>query len=308
MEFLSLIKKYLGILLIPVARAYIRFSPIRLGKEKLYDKFYWRKKKYAITTKEGFKMVGHSNDFVQGYIYYFGIWEPNLTAFIKSTLIEPDRTFIDIGANVGYFTLLASQLLYKGNVVSIEAFPSIFDKLKHHVAINKCNNVRMLNIAASDEEKEIYMYHLNYNEGATTSKFDAGALNPGETPTLVKAKPLYELLESHEVQKVRLIKIDVEGAEYEVLKGLYPLLSSFPDDTQIIVEISPTVLSEFQIQDIVDTFKQHGFMTYKITNIYRPDYYINFHTPEAPELLTELPQSQVDVIFSRKAIGSTHDV
>ena len=32
-------------------------------------------------------MVGHSNDFVQGYIYYFGIWEPNLTAFIKSTLI-----------------------------------------------------------------------------------------------------------------------------------------------------------------------------------------------------------------------------
>jgi FkbM family methyltransferase len=307
MGFLPLIKKYLGILLLPVARAYIRFSPIRFGKEKLYYKFYWRKKKYAITTKEGFKMVGHSNDFVQGYIYYFGIWEPNLTAFIKSTLIEPDRTFIDIGANVGYFTLLASQLLYKGNVVSVEAFPSIFDKLKHNVAINKCNNVRMLNIAASDEEKEIYMYHRIFNEGGTTSKFDVDDFGYDETPTLVKAKPLYELLESHEVQKVRLIKIDVEGAEYEVLRGLYPLLSSFPDDTQIIVEISPKV-SEFQQKEMFDTFKQHGFMTYKITNIYMPDYYINFHTPEAPELLKELPQDQVDVIFSRKAIGSTHNV
>ena len=166
----------------------------------------------------------------------------------------------------------------------------------------------MLNIAASDEEKEIYLYHHISNEGGTTSKPDLDDLGYGEAPTLVKAKPLYELLESHEVQKVRLVKIDVEGAEFEVLRGLYPLLSSFPDDTQIIVEIVPKVHNEFQLQNMFDTFKQYGFMAYKITNNYMPDYYLNFHTPEVPELLTELPKDQVDVIFSRKAIGSTHDV
>ncbi|NRB38004.1 MAG: FkbM family methyltransferase [Pseudomonadales bacterium] len=303
MHLFSLMKAYMAGLLMPVARFYIRFFPLLHGKMPLWILFHWREKNYTARTTQGIKMTGRSNDLVQGYIYYFGLWEPNLTAFIKKTLTHKDRTFIDVGANVGYFSLLASQLLPHGKVVAIEAFPSIFEKLKKNVRLNNYKNIRMINYAASDTECEIAMHHSIDNEGATTGKLHAYSVRPTEfesEPVVVKAKPLHQLLKTSEINNVRLIKIDVEGAEYEVLKGLYPLLNQLPKDAEIIAEITPSVLTQTQISEIICTFDKHGFKPYKISNTYHPEYYMTFKSPTLPELLTVLPEQQVDIIFSRQ--------
>ena len=63
-----------------------------------------------VTKANGFVVAGNSNDLIQGYLYWFGIWEPNLTNFILLRMGKaPDRVFVDVGANIGYFTILVAK-------------------------------------------------------------------------------------------------------------------------------------------------------------------------------------------------------
>jgi hypothetical protein len=63
---------------------------------------------YSTTTPRGWHITGHTRDWIQRNLYYFGLWEPNLSAWIESRL-SPGDVFIDVGANIGYFTLLAAN-------------------------------------------------------------------------------------------------------------------------------------------------------------------------------------------------------
>src|SRR6056297_3485035 len=120
--------------MLPCARAYIRFSPFAHGKQFLWRWFSWRQRLYTVRTVDGIRMHGRSTDVVQGYIYYFGVWEPNLTEFLRNQLQDPARVFVDVGANVGYFSLLASKLLSSGRVISIEPYPSTYQALAHNIS------------------------------------------------------------------------------------------------------------------------------------------------------------------------------
>src|SRR2546429_7961962 len=95
-------------------------------------------------------MAGSTRDILQQYIYYFGVWEPNLTRWIAQRL-APGDTFIDGGANIGYFTLLASKLVRdSGAGVAIEASPATFDALQRNLARNRARNGGAGNAAGSD--------------------------------------------------------------------------------------------------------------------------------------------------------------
>ena len=87
-------------------------------------------------TRFGGVMQGNTQDLIQRYLYWFGVWEPQLTCWIKSRL-PPRRVFVDVGANIGYYSLLAASLVGDdGQVVAIEASPSIYRLL--------CNNLELI--------------------------------------------------------------------------------------------------------------------------------------------------------------------
>src|SRR5262249_59237800 len=93
------------------------------------------------------RMAGNTRDFLQQYLYYFGVWEPDITALIKRRL-RLGNCFVDIGANIGYFTLLAArQVGTTGRVVSIEASPAVYSPLTANVRRNRLTQVRALNVA-----------------------------------------------------------------------------------------------------------------------------------------------------------------
>lgn len=290
-------KDKIGLLLMPFVQKYIRHFPFQIGKLFLLDYFMWRERTVITNTIFGTKMKVKTSDLVQGYIYYFGIWEPNLTYFIRERLENnKSRFFIDVGANVGFFTLLASKLLSDGKVISIEAFPSIYDRLLENVDLNNYNNIRVVNLAATEEPCQVSMYHAGVeNEGATTSlkgKYQS-------EPTIVEGLPLPDILTESEIKMTRLIKIDVEGAEYNVLCGLFPILDKMAEDVEIVVEITPDALSDNEIQYIFSSFSKAGFFPYVLENDYSPEFYTSLKISQSLARMDSMTNEQTDIVFSK---------
>lgn len=82
-----------------------------------------------------------TRDFIQRRVFYFNIYEPNLTYYILSRVRSGDHV-VDVGANVGYMTLLLSSIVGEiGKVVAIEASPSTFSLLSRNLELNNTQNV-----------------------------------------------------------------------------------------------------------------------------------------------------------------------
>lgn len=242
----------------------------------------------------GFQVEGNTRDLIQRYLYMFGIWEPATTSWIERSL-QPGDTFVDVGANIGYFSLLAARKVgLAGSVVSIEASPSIFESLQSHLVRNQAFNVRALNAAASSELGSLQVFRApDDNLGATTT-VDYG--EPGYVlEAEVEAAPLHELLTPEEAANARIIKVDVEGAEWDVVQGLLPLLGGRPD-LEVIVEMQGDELADGRI---IRAFADAGFHCYSVVNDYAVSTYVARESARPIRLEGRLLLDQADLIFSR---------
>lgn len=115
-------------------------------------------------------------------------------------------TFVDLGANIGYFTLLASRLVGgHGRVVAIEASPSIFSQLQSNLTLNRVRNVRAVNVAIADHERTVKLYRgPTWNVGQTTVLETADYDVEGE----VAAASLSVVLHPEELRSARLMGQD----------------------------------------------------------------------------------------------------
>src|SRR6266513_243442 len=207
----------------------------------LWKQFSWRRHDFIAHTQFGSIISGDTRDLIQRYIYYFGIWEPHLTAWISRRL-GGDQLFVDVGANIGYFTLLGSHLLASGGrVVAIEASRKIYSQLLRNLELNGCKNVRTQCAAATGKRCKVTLYESDgTNLGSST--IVPGVLHR-PTCSEVEGLPLSDMLAPEEVERIRLIKIDVEGAEWDVLVGMHRILPMLPKDAELVVEISPQTLA-----------------------------------------------------------------
>ena len=117
----------------------------------------------------------NTRDFVQRRIRSFGIFEHNLTYYTIASLCEGDL-YVDIGANVGYFTLLASRLVGKsGKVISVEADPVTFMQLLDNLKRNDCRNVSARNVAATATACRVAIDRTElHNSGTHSIRLEGG--------------------------------------------------------------------------------------------------------------------------------------
>jgi FkbM family methyltransferase len=156
----------------------------------------------------------------RGMKWILGSTEPNywLRAYEREkidrllTCLNPKSVFYDIGANVGYYSLVAARKCQ--SIFAFEPLPANFDYLRRHIAINQLQNCTPIEAAVADHEGMV-----SFSEGNSTCE---GAIR--ETGTLlVHALRLDTFIEQARVPDV--MKIDVEGGELDALRGAKRLLT-----------------------------------------------------------------------------------
>lgn len=284
----------------PVARFYIRHCPGSFLKAPLYEAFFWNYRDFAARTVFGSRVTGNTKDLIQRFIYYFGIWEPAQTHWLKRTL-QPGDVFVDVGANIGYYTLLGSRCVGEtGQVIAIEASPSIYALLCANVRTNRERNINTMNCAAGDVAGEIAIYKAaaeNIGQSSTLAWTDHAVFE-----AKVPVKPLCDLIPDHQIAAVRVVKIDVEGAEYRVLQGMLPLIRNPRFQGDIAVELTPKGLAQCGVtyQDVQMMLGEYGFKPFVLPNSYNVCSYIAPQGQPAPQPYHDVPASQVDLVFSRR--------
>ena len=145
---------------------------------------------------------------------------------------------VDIGAHIGLYTIISSKRVgANGKVVAIEAHPSNFEMLKSNIKLNQLTNVIPLNYAVYSKETKIKLYLPEVESGYTI--YNTIMSNRARTEDKfveVNANTLDYLLQLNKITDVNWVKIDVEGAEFEVLKGASNVLSK-SKDIALLIEV-----------------------------------------------------------------------
>jgi FkbM family methyltransferase len=259
---------------------------------------------YERVVPAGFRFAGNTKDLLGLMVYLFGVWEPNLSSFLQRRL-TPGSTFIDVGANSGWFTSMAAQLVGpSGSVVGIEASPILAGRLQANIDRNGFKNTRVVVRAVLEAPGTVdIVAGPKEHTGLTrvSSEHTAGALQ-------VSGDALPALLDDEELARARVVKIDVEGAEYDVIRGLRDALHRFPHDCEFVVEVGPErARHPNEVADLFRVFEVNGYTPYLLPNFYDVRSYML--EPRASSLIRIVspPTREVDVVFSRLG-GDTLDL
>ncbi|MFK0117384.1 FkbM family methyltransferase [Streptomyces sp. NPDC090994] len=291
---------------VTLGRRYVRDAPGFLGKAALAGRFldpYLREhpRRRVVEDRFGARFAVDTTDLIQRYLYLFGVWEPHLTGWLRRRL-GPGDTFVDVGANIGVFTVLASRLVGgTGRVVAVEASPAFHGHLLRNLRLNGCANVRAVNSAVADRRERLtFVLASSHNMGANSIVPYDG---PAESVFETEAVPLTELLTDREVAGARVVKIDVEGAEGSVVRGLAPLLGALRPDAEVCVEVTPERMARLGdcAGELMSTFAAAGFHAYRMTNGYTPADFLRAlrEGPAAPVRWRGPLAGETELVFSR---------
>lgn len=169
-----------------------------------------------------------------------GIWEPFETSLVMACL-SPGSVFVDVGANIGYFTVLAAETVGEaGRVYAFEPDPANFSLLRNNLVRNQLHQrVEAVCAALSDREGQGHLYLSEDNLGDHQIYATREARASTRVPLLRGSSYLQGRL-----GRLDLLKVDTQGSECLVMFGLMPLLQRLPSCPRILIELTPLSLRE----------------------------------------------------------------
>jgi FkbM family methyltransferase len=165
--------------------------------------------------------------------------------------IELDDTVWDVGANVGTHTVFFSKAASQGTVVSFEPHPTNAERLEATVEFNDCGNVQISDVALADETGAVDLHVEGHEAGMGTHSLRE---NDAATERIEVSVARGDEVASNEFETPTVIKIDVEGAELDVLRGLSGVLSA--DECQVVM---CEFHSEENKHEAITMLEQYGF-------------------------------------------------
>lgn len=229
---------------------------------------------------QGFKievlMKGHINDIATELIFK-GIHEPATTRIFKKILKQGD-VVVDIGANIGYFTIMAAQLVsWQGKVYAFEPDPTNMKALCNNARLNNLDNIRYYMMALSDYTGTA-MLHTCSREPARHSLIRTEEHDGEESTLMAKLDDMLAI----DRPNIRLLKTDTEGNELAVLQGAKNTILS-NKNIILIVEVNREALEACKVT--VEELWNYITITLNMTYIYLVnDYNDSVELVYSPEL------------------------
>jgi FkbM family methyltransferase len=252
-------------------RSAIRFVPVRRQRlikpivRRLRPRLSYPDRPTVVSARlgNGSFEIRHYRDFIQRHIYFFGYWERKVSALI-TRLLRPGDVFIDIGANVGWFTILGARRVGPhGKVVAFEPGRETFDNLQANIRLNRLANVTAENLAIADIDGVALLSGID-DRCTALGSIARDDIASGETVTSVRFDNYWQ---STCNKPIRLIKMDIEGAEMKALSGMDDLLRRQLCD-YLIVEVNNETLAwaGSTPQHVLSLLGKYRYRLYRITS------------------------------------------
>jgi len=234
-------------------------------KHIFFSVFTNKKTLVAYCEKYNLKFRFHIKDGVGRDIYYKkGVYaEDYITSFLLEKIgIKDDDFIIDIGGNIGWYSLVLS---YKNKplVLAFEPDTFNFSLLKNNVALNKKDNIRVINMAVSDSPGKMTLYlYKKYNLGRHSFIRQRNSIGTAEVETIQLDGFLKE--QGLADRKIKLIKIDIEGYEFAAMSGAK---QSLAHTDFLMTEFSPGMMKKISQNpmDYINLIKSFGFTPWVIS-------------------------------------------
>lgn len=212
-----------------IFRWYLNRFPLRDGKARLYHALHRAllpPERFVVAAiAPGFKLKCDLQDPEQEKIYFYGHYHERYEARLIQQMLAPGEHFWDIGANIGYFSLMAAAALHHtGQVVAFEPGQTAYRRIQENIALNHFSNIQAVNLAASNSAGEAKLY-LAREIADTGANLYQGAEGRGEFE-IIQTITLDAFLSQEHLPPPHFIKVDVEGAELAVLQGAAQMLAT----------------------------------------------------------------------------------
>lgn len=252
--------------------------------------------------------IGHYQVYVniaenQGiHLYFFGKHNEPFAAWLTSELLNEGDISIDVGANMGSYTfVMASKIKSAGKVFAFEPNPLLLTNLNDSVALNQCKNfITVDSRALYSSSGETLKFYISDNPGnsGTSSLINHGVFVSEENFILVKTITLTNYFREKQIARCKLIKIDVERAELEVIKGASELLEKRIIDYIILEQLagSPSQKLLFNLEYscwLIDEQKKKLIPIHKVDD----DFFGNYIF-ENPKHINQFKQQYFKIIYS----------
>ncbi|MEP7318747.1 MAG: FkbM family methyltransferase [Panacibacter sp.] len=202
------------------------------------------------------------NDHIQKQLFWQGAYEFEEMNLLLHLLNKGDN-FLDIGANIGYFSLHAAQVVgTAGMVWSFEPATVIFKQLERHIEMNKFSNIKAIQRGASSQNINSLLY-LSSAENYGSTGLQPGDEFSGKTEHVSLVK-MDDFVLEYNIRNIGAIKIDVEGHEKQVLQGI--LLTLEQQHPIILIEViaSQLLLHNNTVEDIYQLLYSLGYKGFYI--------------------------------------------
>ena len=198
--------------------------------------------------------------FWRGWLGY----EPEVTPLFYQ-LAQQTETIFDVGAHVGFFSLLAAIANPNARVFAFEPLARIFARLEQNIALNKLTNLRPLCVAVG-ERAGVQDFYFPESDAPVASSLRSDMLLASLPPEVVQHVPvpvvtLDQIVAEYNIARVGLVKLDTERTEHEVLAGARLMLAR--DHPDIFCEVWPDAGNARQLTDLL---RPLGYRFFQLTN------------------------------------------
>jgi FkbM family methyltransferase len=194
-----------------------------------------------------------------------GCYEPNEFFFLNRTL-KPGMTFVDVGANEGFYSVFAAKLVGElGQVIAIEPDPSMLERLKRNIILNGIQNISIVQCAVSSYSGVENLSIAEYGHEGITA---LGTCVPNplvKTRKVIKTvvKPLDEILSERGIKNVHFVKIDAEGSEVHVLRGAEQIIRASRPILQLEINDQALEAQNSSSEELINLLKTWDYQAYR---------------------------------------------